>query len=314
MFPHLFHELVARDTERVVPYTVDLHVDADYFVPHRHNYIEFSYVIRGNGTESVNGILHPLTPGTFSLLLPSQVHALHSDAANPITFYVGGISLEKVFGSDETGGGIERLLLNAAETLPAHVLFSGEAADAMTRIFREMHGFYGKQDPWNHYLFLARLLEALVLFDLERRRQSTGQGEESETTSAMSGDQTDADEHTNGGKPARNPRLSQQTGTDFRRIIHYVQTHCSEPLTLHMLSERFHASPASISAGFRRRMGVNFVDFQHELRIRNACALLKSSSLSIVDIAMETGFGSYESFARVFRKRKGMSAAAYRHS
>ena len=43
-----------------------------------------------------------------------------------------------------------------------------------------------------------------------------------------------------------------------------------------------------------------------------ACALLRASNLSITEVAVEVGYESYETFARAFRKRRGMSAASWR--
>ena len=102
------------------------------------------------------------------------------------------------------------------------------------------------------------------------------------------------------------------TRGDFRQIVQYVRTHSNEPLSLRHLAGQFHRSEASISAGFKRLMGGSYLDFLHELRVRDACALLRASSLSVTEVAVEVGYESYETFARVFRQRKGMSATAWR--
>ena len=47
-------------------------------------------------------------------------------------------------------------------------------------------------------------------------------------------------------------------------------------------------------------------------KVSDACALLRASNLSITEVAVEVGYESYETFARAFRKRRGMSAASWR--
>ena len=284
MHPHLFRDLVVRDTDHVVPYTIGLQEHADYFVPHRHHFIEFSYVIRGEGTETVDGRVHPLRPGTFSLLLPSQVHTLHADADNPVSLYVGGIDPGSLPEPAPLMDDLARLLLHAPENLPAHVRFLDEEAVKMEILFREMLVHHSGQGAWDPLLFFARLFEALALFDQKRRIIPVSPSH-----------------------PSASPERS-----DFRHIVHYIQTHVNEPLTLRFLAERFHRSDSSISAGFRRLMGGSCHDFLNDLRIRDACALLRSSSLSVTAVAMEVGFESYETFARVFRQRKGMTATSWR--
>ncbi|MNY78797.1 TCP pilus virulence regulatory protein [compost metagenome] len=59
-------------------------------------------------------------------------------------------------------------------------------------------------------------------------------------------------------------------------------------------------------------MGIHFVDFLHELRIRHACSLLLSSELPIAQVGYESGFSSYPTFARTFQRIKGMTPRQYR--
>ena len=285
MFPYLFRDLVVRDTDHIVPYTLGLQEHADYFVPHRHHFIELSYVIRGEGTETVDGHVHALIPGTFSLLLPSQVHALHASSDKPVSLYVGGLDVGNLPHRIPLLESVEQMLLQAPATLPAHTVFRGGDAGQMNLLFQDMLSQLQRQDGWAEAMFIARLTEALYRFDMARR----GQGTKKEIPEPV--------------LPARG---------DFRQIVHYVRTHANESISLRHLSERFHRSEASISAGFKRLMGNSYLDYLHELRIRDACALLRASNLSITEVAVEVGYESYETFARAFRKRRGMSAASWR--
>ena len=285
MVPYLFRDLVIRDTDRIVPYTLGLQEHADYFVPHRHHFIEFSYVIRGEGTEAVDGHVHALRPGTFSLLLPSQVHTLHASASNPISLFVGGLDVGNLPTRIPLLESVEQMLLQAPAALPSHLRFTGEDAARMEALFRSMLSQLHNQDGWAEAMFIAGLTEALCLFDRARRAHETKK------------------EIPEPVLPARG---------DFRQIVHYVRTHANESISLRHLAVRFHRSEASISAGFKRLMGGNYLEFVHEIRIRDACALLRASNLSITEVAMDVGYESYETFARAFRQRRGMSAGRWR--
>lgn len=302
MHPELFREVTIRDTDRVVPYTLCLQTPADYFVPHRHNYIEFSYVIAGEGTEETDGRVHPLVPGTFSLLLPAQVHTLHARPEHPVSFYVGGVSLDVLAGLEPVAGGLERLLLEAPPELPSHVRFRDGDAMRVEQLFQEMLALVSGEDAWDRIRFLARLFEVFALFDLQRRAEHP-----LPPSTRVRADSAETAE----SNPASGVSAAPQP-SDFRHIVRYVQQHANEPISLRMLSERFHRSESSISAGFRRLMGGSYLDFLHDLRIREACALLRATSLTVTQVAVEVGYESYETFARVFRQRKGMSARAFR--
>lgn len=72
-------------------------------------------------------------------------------------------------------------------------------------------------------------------------------------------------------------------------------------------------SVPAISSGFKRLTGENYLTYLHGIRIKNACSLLRTAhTLSVMDIALEVGYNSYETFARVFRRQMGVTAMGYR--
>jgi len=75
--PYCFSELISEITSRKVPLHVAFQCNPKYYIPHRHNFIEFSYIVKGSGSELVNNKRHDLKPGTFSAILPYQVHSLN---------------------------------------------------------------------------------------------------------------------------------------------------------------------------------------------------------------------------------------------
>ncbi|MNI52474.1 Arabinose operon regulatory protein [compost metagenome] len=78
------------------------------------------------------------------------------------------------------------------------------------------------------------------------------------------------------------------------------------------LAVHFHFSMSHLSELFKKYVGQNFVFFLHELRIRHALGLLKSTQMSVSEIAYDVGFGSYKTFSRVFRQMKQMTPMEFR--
>ncbi|UUZ83851.1 AraC family transcriptional regulator [Paenibacillus sp. P26] len=95
-------------------------------------------------------------------------------------------------------------------------------------------------------------------------------------------------------------------------VVQYVYDHYLDELSLTSLSERFRMHPAQLSTQFGEVLGIHFVDFLHELRIRHACGLLISSDLPISQVAFESGFSSYPTFSRAFLRIKGTTPSRYR--
>jgi AraC-like DNA-binding protein len=63
---------------------------------------------------------------------------------------------------------------------------------------------------------------------------------------------------------------------------------------------------------FKKRIGQNFVDYLHHVRIRHACVLLKSTKMTVSEIAIEVGYGSFSTFSRVFREMKKVTPTDFR--
>lgn len=63
---------------------------------------------------------------------------------------------------------------------------------------------------------------------------------------------------------------------------------------------------------FCQYMNMTPVDYLINYRLEMACQILKNTSDSVIDIALATGFSDSSYFARVFKKRVGMSPLKYR--
>lgn len=264
------------------PYTLKIHKLTDHVPPHTHNFIEYTYVIYGRGTEIINGVEREIQPGTFTLLLPHQVHQIR--IPQELHLYVGAIGLNAIFGSDDSAAALNELLLRAStEGEPSYQL-EEELSTQLLSIFDRMHEEIQSKRPWSRLMFKTKLTEALILF--ERNCLST----------------TDSGNHrTPVNKKGR-----------MWRIILYVYTNFRDDITLESLAERFYLSVPHISASFKPFIGDNFHNFLEKIRISHACSLLVSSNEPVISIGFEVGFKSYATFSRVFQAHMKMSPTSYR--
>lgn len=84
-------------------------------------------------------------------------------------------------------------------------------------------------------------------------------------------------------------------------------------LSLEELARRAGLSPSRLSRLFKQQTGVALVDFRNRQRIENFLRLYGTGQrLTMLDAALEAGFGSYPQFHRVFKRMIGCSPGSYR--
>ena len=88
-------------------------------------------------------------------------------------------------------------------------------------------------------------------------------------------------------------------------------------LTIRSLSRRLGLGQRELSRLINQRLGVHFFDFVNRYRVDRAAALLADRAhhdVSVLDIALQSGFNSKSSFNTAFGKHRGMTPSAYRRS
>lgn len=102
------------------------------------------------------------------------------------------------------------------------------------------------------------------------------------------------------------------THQSLSETISYINEHFAEPLTLEDLAERAALSPFYFSRKFSQATGMTPHQYILATRINAARFLLKTSALSVKEIAFHCGFTSESSFCTTFRKWEHISPGAYR--
>ena len=104
--------------------------------------------------------------------------------------------------------------------------------------------------------------------------------------------------------------------TPVHRIVaeayEYLNEHYAGDCSLKTVSAALHVSPNYLPTVFLREMGVTPFAYVTEKRIGRAKRLIAAGELSMLEIAMSTGFCSQSHFNRVFREATGCTPAAYR--
>lgn len=87
----------------------------------------------------------------------------------------------------------------------------------------------------------------------------------------------------------------------------------SEPLTVEQLAACVGLSGSRLSRLFHQQTGIALVDFRNQQRLQRFLRLYgRGRTVSVLDAALDAGFGSYPQFHRVFKQQMGCSPTEYR--
>lgn len=95
-------------------------------------------------------------------------------------------------------------------------------------------------------------------------------------------------------------------------VLLYCEEHLAEPLSLVEMAEVAGFSPHHFHRVFRHVTGENPKEYLRRLRLERAVYRMKVSPDNVLQIALESGFATPETFTRAFVRRFGMSPSHFR--
>ncbi len=113
----------------------------------------------------------------------------------------------------------------------------------------------------------------------------------------------------------KHAQISPTKNANYERIqpaIRYIREQYRNPITVADLAAQCSLSVSRFSFLFQKEMHMSAIPYLQEYRIRQSCALLLSSKMSVSVIAMETGFGNLSNFNRNFMRIVGCTPTEFR--
>ncbi len=257
---------------------------------HTHDFLEFVYVAQGGATHDIANRRYALSTGDVFALEPETYHSyIGSDTADTVVY---NVLFKKEFLQREfddllrmpaivTSFYLAPFLRRNASFVPHVSLLPAQRAAIETHLAKTCEEFENR--PTGYRLIIkSRWVECLVLLNRYY--------EENEDRYRPSADKDEW----------------------IRSIVHFVEEHYRQPLTLSQLSATCGMSVSSFTAKFKRATGMSLMDYKQSLQIRHACDMLRTTDVKIVYVAYSAGFQDVSFFNRIFRKHTGMSPRRYR--
>ena len=250
---------------------------AEGSVLHRHrNGIEITFCVRGCVKFDCGSSVYALLPGMMFVARPGDAHRIRSNPKGACR-YTLLLRIPKNGGFLGLPQNESRWLLECFSSFPrAAFMGTEEIRRSFVRLLELCSDVKG-QTP-ERTLKIRAVALTLVLAVAEAGKASAG---------------TATDSHINA-------------------LIARMRRHPERDFTINALTEALGLSANTVLARFRRLTGLPPHAFLVKCRIHRAGVLLRRTSRSVTDIAMELGFSSSQHFATRFRQETGFTPCAWR--
>ena len=107
------------------------------------------------------------------------------------------------------------------------------------------------------------------------------------------------------------PRAASSSSQYVLNAIKYIQFNFSHDISIDDVAKSVGVSRSHLYRVFMSNVGKSPIDYLTEYRINEACNLLRTSNLSIAEVATSVGFFDQFYFSRVFKKAVGVPPSRY---
>ena len=235
---------------------------------HYHEFYKLTYLLSGHGSYMIEGRWYRIEPGDLVIVRRGEVHRPEIETDRPyerIILYLSSDFFRAAFADDPIQESFARS--------QGHVIRSSKSFSKRLRThFDTVEKELSSDEPGARSMARAVVIAALV--EILRVLLSSA----FETLTAEPGDEK------------------------VQAILRYLNEHITEDVAIDALSERFYISKYHMMRRFREETGVPIHAYLAEKRLLLARELI-ASGCSATDACYRSGYQSYSSFSRAYRKR-----------
>lgn len=100
----------------------------------------------------------------------------------------------------------------------------------------------------------------------------------------------------------------------IEKAVQYVHANFFTDISLTVISKYLHINSNYFCTLFKKKTGVNFIDYLTNVRIENSKKLLENPNLKIYEISQMIGYYSSKHFSLLFKDLVGVTPTEYRES
>lgn len=250
---------------------------------HSHDAIEISYVTEGIGFQYINDTTVQVKQGDIFLLPIGTSHVYRP----PSPAKVGSLGIINCVFRPEAlrpwtdfppAGSQLHQVLHAPQTMDLPWFHLYDKDSAFTELFYNLLSEYRQKQP-GYEVIVQSLFSQLVAL-LYRHSMLSGSYEK------------------------RSPKIQD--------ALQYIKHHCFEEISLKQVAEHSFLSISHLQRLLKQATGSSFTSYVQHLRVKKCCELLKTTSMTVQQIANTVGYQDMKYFHALFRHKSGMTPQEYR--
>lgn len=105
-----------------------------------------------------------------------------------------------------------------------------------------------------------------------------------------------------------------KTTKKLRPIISYINSNYADIATIEEVARACYLNKSYMCRLFKREMGITVVEYLNNIKIQQACELLRNTEKSMTDIAMACGFSGASYFGQQFKRSMGRTPSEFRRA
>lgn len=255
------------------------HEELFYDKLHQHEEIQISYIVEGKGTLVAGDSVNYYSAGDIIVIGSHLPHVFKSEEQTSKSLMLTLFFLHDSFGED---------FFELPELRELKPFFNrSKYGFKISSSAEEIHSLFHQlkqSTKLNQFIILIQLLQKLVVAD-------------SKSLSSF----------------IYNKEFSDIEGKRMRNVFEFTMNHFTEDISLGTISAVANMTKNAFCKYFKKRTNKTYIQFLTDLRLENACKLLKEKeNLSISDIAEKSGFSNISNFNRQFKSTLGTTPLNYR--
>ncbi|PKG21744.1 helix-turn-helix domain-containing protein [Niallia nealsonii] len=247
-------------------------------LPHKHSFFEICYVLDGHGIYMEGDCAYPIQKNTMFFSRPDVTHQIQSENGLSLV-YVGFDLIE----SESSKEWIHKI--KEAKQCSEFII-DIDKDEALPMIWKSLLLQAAKAEHTFFKEILENLASSLILLIVETFVPRI--------------------EYHN------DKSIHKKSCIILNQAKLLIKDNLASSLKLTELAAHLHISSRHLSRLFASELGVSYTEYIQNERIQKAAMLLKTTDLSIKDIAEETGFSNIHYFTRVFHSAMDCSPGRFR--